>query len=179
LPGEGVGPPPPPDDLPLEGGAAAGCGASLGAGENDRVGSGAGAGALGAGALGAGAETSAGALASTGATRSGAGAERGGARWGARGAGVATKIGGTSLRRAGIAAFTAATGKVDGPSPRAPLPVLVTRPIRKKQANTTQMSAATRSTRGSMRGGAWAVGPSLSVSMSTRAVFMRTGTPSA
>jgi hypothetical protein len=150
------------------------------------VGSGAGAGALGAGALGAGAlgagaetGTGAGALASTGATRSGAGAERGGARRGAWRAGVATKIGCTSFRRAGIAALTAATGKVDGTSLRALLPVLVTRPIRKKQPNTTHTSAATTGTRGSMRGGASTAGPSLSVSMSTRAVFMRTGTPSA
>jgi hypothetical protein len=175
------GPPPPPDDLLLEGGAGAGRDASLGTGENDRFGSGADAGTLGAGALGAGAErgTGARALANTGATRSGPGAWRGGAGRGAGGAGVATEIGCTSLRRTGIAALTEATGRVDGTSPRTPLTVLVARPIKKKQPNNTHRSAATTGTRRSIHGCVWAAGPSLSVSMSTGALFTRMDRPSA
>jgi hypothetical protein len=157
-------PPPPPDEEGL--GA---CRGAAGAEENDGVGSGAGAGATevdvrdaatGAGDLGV----------------EGAGAAAGGGA--GRGAGETMSIGRASLRRTGMAALIEATGRVDGSSLRAALPVLVARPTTKKHANTTHRSAITTGTRGSTRGGAGGI-PSLSVSMSMRAVFTRTGTSSA
>ena len=158
-------PPPPPDEEGL--GA---CRGAVGAEENDGVGSGAGAGATEVGARDA--ATDAGDLGVEGAAASAGGAGAG------RRAGDTMSIGRASLRRTGMAALIEATGRVDGSSLRAALPVLVARPTTKKHADTTHRSAITTGTRGSTRGGAGGI-PSLSVSMSMRAVFTRTDTSSA